>query len=143
MVRVLTDPTAYWRGEGIAITESDATFGALLVTPGSLGALCRVNAELLDDVPTFAATLDNMLAQALALKLDLLGLYGSGVGAESTGLRNISTGDGINEVSMGTNGAAAADYDDYWTCSRRSRKTTGRRRRSSTRRARASSCKNL
>src|SRR5262249_34427994 len=113
MVRVVADPTASWRGEGGTITESAATFGAIMVVPGSLAALCRVNAELMDDAPNFAATLDGMLAAALAVKFDYLGLYGSGVGAESTGLRNISTGDGINETSMGTNGAAATDYDSY------------------------------
>ena len=50
-----------------------------------------------------------MLAQALALKLDLLGLYGSGIGAESTGLRNITTtANGMNEVDMGTATASRA-----------------------------------
>jgi len=113
MVRVITDPTAAWRAEGATISESDAEFGAILIVPNSVAALCRVNAELLDDVPSFASTLDGMLAAALAQKLDHAGLYGSGVGAEPTGLRNISTSDGINEISMGTNGATPTDYDDF------------------------------
>lgn len=113
MVRVITDPTAAWRAEGATISESDSEFGAILIVPNSVAALCRVNAELLDDVPSFASTLDGMLAAALAQKLDHAGLYGSGVGAEPTGLRNISTSDGINEISMGTNGATPTDYDDF------------------------------
>lgn len=107
-VRVLADPDAEWRAEGAAIDESDAAFAALNYTAHSLAALVRVNAELLDDVPSFAATLDGMLASALALKLDAAGLYGTGV-AQPLGLRNTS---GIQEESMGTDGAVPADYDD-------------------------------
>jgi HK97 family phage major capsid protein len=107
VVRVLSDPTAQWRGEGQAIDESDGTFGALNLHAHSLAALVRINNELLDDVPTFAATLDNQLASALALKLDYEALYGNGVG-RPLGLRNT---DGVNEESMGSNGAAQADYD--------------------------------
>lgn len=113
VARVVSDPTAAWRAEGAAISESDANFGAILITPKSLAALCRVNAELLDDVPSFAAQLDAQLSAALALELDRVGLYGSGVNAQPQGLRNINTADGINEISMGTNGAIPTDYDDF------------------------------
>jgi HK97 family phage major capsid protein len=112
MVSVATDPTAAWRAENASITESDGVFGAILVTPYSVAALVRVAAELMDDAPNFAATLDNMLAAALALKLDYAGLYGSGVGSEPLGLRNIDTAAGINETSMGANGAAQTTYDE-------------------------------
>lgn len=107
VVKVVTDPTAQWRGEGAAITESDGTFAALQLGAYSLAALVRVNAELMDDVPMFAATLDNMLAQALALKMDHAALYGTGAG-QPLGLRNT---DNVNQVSMGDNGLAQPDYD--------------------------------
>ena len=108
VVRVLTDPTAAFRGEGVAITESDGTFGAINLYAHSLAALVRVNNELLDDAPMFAATLDQQLASALALKLDYAALYGTGAG-QPQGLRGTV---GVNEVSMGTNGLAMPDYDD-------------------------------
>jgi HK97 family phage major capsid protein len=108
VVRVVTDPTAAWRAEGSTISESDGAFDAINLEAHSLAALVRVNAELMDDVPMFAATLDSMLGQALALKLDYAGLYGSGVG-QPLGLRNV---DGLNQVSMGDNGLAQPDYDD-------------------------------
>ena len=108
VVRVLTDPTAAFRGEGVAITESDGTFGAINLHAHSLAALVRVNNELLDDAPMFAATLDQQLASALALKLDYAALYGTGAG-QPLGLRGT---DGVNELSMGTNGLAMPDYDD-------------------------------
>ncbi|WP_374656456.1 phage major capsid protein [Dongia sp.] len=109
LVRVLGDPTAAFRGEGQTITESDGSFGALALTARSVAALVRVNAELMDDAPMFAAILDNMLAQALALKMDYAALYGAGVG-EFLGLRNTT---GLNEVEMGNNGVAPADYDKW------------------------------
>jgi HK97 family phage major capsid protein len=107
MVRVLTDPTGAWRGEGHTITESDASFGTVSMSACSFAALVRVNNELLQDVPTFAAQLDAQLAAALALELDRTGLYGTGV-AQPLGIRN--TG-GVNEETMGTDGAALANYD--------------------------------
>lgn len=109
VVKVLTDPTASWRGEGDDINESDGTFEAVNLKAHSLAALVRVNAELLDDVPSFAATLDNQLAAALALELDHAGLYGNGVG-KPLGLRYTS---GVNEENMGNNGAVPTDYDKF------------------------------
>ena len=109
LVRVVTDPTAAWRSEGMTISESDAGFDAILVAPTSIAALCRVNAELMDDAPNFASQLDSQLAAAIALKLDASGLYGSGVGAEPFGLRSTSD---VHEISMGTNGLALSDYDN-------------------------------
>lgn len=108
VVQVATDPTASWRGEGVAITESEGTFSALNLTAYSLAALVRVNNELLDDAAMFAATLDRQLSAGLALELDRVALYGNGVG-QPQGLRNAS---GVCEVSMGDNGLAQPDFDD-------------------------------
>ena len=108
VVRVITDPTAAFRGEGQTITESDGTFGAINLRAHSMAALVRVNNELLDDAPMFAAILDQQLAAALALKLDYAALYGTGAG-QPLGLRGT---DGVNEVSMGGNGLSMPDYDD-------------------------------
>ena len=44
--------------------------------------LCRVNAELLDDVPSFASTLDGILSASIAVKLDYAGLYGTGTSSQ-------------------------------------------------------------
>ena len=108
VVRVLTDPTAAWRGEGTAIAESDGAFGALNLTAHSLAALVRVDNELMEDAPNFASILDNQLAKVLALKLDYAGLYGSGVG-QPLGLRNDPN---VQEVAMGGNGVAQTSYDE-------------------------------
>lgn len=107
-VRVLTDPTAAWRGEGQAITESEGTLGAVMLHSPVLAAMLRVNNEWLADAVNAATMLDQQLAAILALKLDQAALYGSGAG-QPLGLRGTP---GVNEVSMGTNGAAMTDYDD-------------------------------
>lgn len=104
---VTADPTAVLRGEGEAITESDAAFGEMRLSPYSIAAMVRVNNELMEDAPGFASMVDNMLAQTLALKLDAYALYGTG-SAQPQGLRHL---DGAAEQTMGTNGAAMSDYD--------------------------------
>jgi HK97 family phage major capsid protein len=105
--RVLSDPTAYLRNEGQAITESDASFGAINLSADSIAALVRVNNELLEDVPGFDALIQSILAETLALKLDYLAFYGTGAG-QPIGLRNLTD---AAEETMGTDGAALADYD--------------------------------
>ena len=47
--KLLSDPTAYWRAENAAITESDATFGPIKLKALALGCLVRVSLELLED----------------------------------------------------------------------------------------------
>ena len=78
VVQVTADPVASVRGEGTAITETDGAFAALNLHAWSIAAMVRVNNELLDDAPAFAAELDTQLSAVMALKLDSLGLYGSG-----------------------------------------------------------------
>ena len=60
-------------------------------------------------MPSFASTLDGILAASIAVKLDYTGLYGTG-SAQPLGLRNAS---GVTEATMGTNGATPTDYDKF------------------------------
>ena len=110
VVRITTDPTAGWRSEGGAITESDGGFEPITLEARSLAALVRVNIELLEDVPAFQNIIEAQIAAALALELDRAALFGSGTAPEPRGLFNTT---GINEVDMGTNGAALGDYDPF------------------------------
>jgi len=105
--RVVSDPTPAWRAEGAAITESEGVFDSISLRAYSLAALVRVNNELLDDAPTFAATLDQQLAAALALELDRVALYGIGT-SEPLGLRICP---GVQEVSMAADGAEMDGWD--------------------------------
>ena len=108
--QVTGDPVADVRQEGAAIPETDGVFSALNLTAHSIGALVRVSAELLDDAPSFAAELDVQMAAVMALRLDYLGLYGTGAGNQPLGLRNTA---GLQEVSMGANGVAFSGAVNY------------------------------
>lgn len=109
VVKVTSDPTAYWRAENAAITESDMGFAPVKLKAVALGCLSRVSLELLEDARAFATTVEDAISSALALELDRVGLLGTGVG-EPRGLWNT---DGVNEYSMGDNGAAPSNYDPF------------------------------
>ena len=109
LVKVLTDPTAYWVGEHVAISESDGSFAPIKLKAVVLGTLIRVSQALLEDAPSAGETIEKMIAAALGLELDRVCLLGDGVN-EPKGLFNCAD---INLYSMGTNGAAPTNYDPF------------------------------
>lgn len=109
-VRVLTDPSGQWRTEGEEIDETEGSYAPVTVKPVSLAALVRVSVELLDDVPAFAGQIESQISAALALELDRVGLFGAGASSEPLGLYGVT---GPTDISMGTNGAAPTDYDEW------------------------------
>ncbi|MCC6696305.1 MAG: phage major capsid protein [Candidatus Hydrogenedentes bacterium] len=108
IAKVDSDPTAYWRGENQEITESAGTFAGLLLKAQACAVLTTFSIELLEDA-SFSETIENMVAMAIALKLDHAGLFGSGVN-EPLGVWNV---DGIEEYSLGTNGATPTNYNAF------------------------------
>jgi len=109
VVKITSDPTAYWRKESLKITESEAGFAPINLKAQVLGCLVRVTLELLEDAKDFSNTIENAISQALALELDRVGLLGTGVD-EPLGIFNMS---GVQENSLGTNGAALTSYDEF------------------------------
>jgi HK97 family phage major capsid protein len=109
LVKVTSDPTAYWRKESAAITESEGAIEPIKLKAMTLGCLIRVSLELLEDASNASNVLEGMMSSAIALELDRIGLYGSGSGEP----RGIDACTGINEISMGANGAAPSDYDEF------------------------------
>ena len=109
LVKTISDPTAYWRAEHVAITESDGVFEPIKLKAVILGTLIRVSQALLEDAPSAGQTIENMMAAALGLELDRVCLLGSGAN-EPRGLFNC---DDINSYSMGANGAAPTNYDPF------------------------------
>ena len=109
LVKVLTDPTAYWVDEHGAITESDGSFAPVSLKAVVLGTIIRVSQALLEDASNAGQTLENMMSSALGLELDRVCLLGNGAN-EPRGLFHC---DDINEYSMGANGAAPTDYDPF------------------------------
>jgi HK97 family phage major capsid protein len=98
-------PTAAWRSEAGAVSETDPTFRAVVATPRSLAFFFKVSRELLADAVNLDTTLNGVIGQAMAVALDKAGLFGSGTAPEPRGIKNTS---GIQAVTNGANGASLA-----------------------------------
>jgi HK97 family phage major capsid protein len=109
IMRIENDPTAGWRAENAAVTESDPTFGAVDFVPKSLAVLVKVSVELLQDSVNVGAALEQAMIGALSVELDRACLFGSGTGNQPTGLFTVAG----NTVSLGANGAALTNYDPW------------------------------
>jgi HK97 family phage major capsid protein len=96
--------STYWVAEATAVTESQAVFGQVTMTPKTVGMFTDYSRKtLLQTTPAIEALVRADLASGIAVEIDRVGLAGSGSGAEPTGI--INTG-GIGAVAGGTNGAA-------------------------------------
>lgn len=89
-----SDPTCYWRAETQSITQSEPTFGALVLQAKTLGVLVPLSVEIIEDAAGISALVERTIARAVALEIDRAILRGDGGGAEPTGLRYL---DGVNE----------------------------------------------
>jgi HK97 family phage major capsid protein len=71
----------YWTEEGAALTESQASFGRIVLDAKKLTAYTTVPNELLSDsIGSFQAFIDQIFPEALAFYEDLAFLKGTGVG---------------------------------------------------------------
>lgn len=108
IARLASDPAVAWRAENAAIADTDATFERVTFTAKSLAGKQVISRELAEDSINVGAMIENAFAQSMAVELDRAAIYGDGLSNAPTGVWNTA---GINSVSMGTNGAALADYD--------------------------------
>ena len=108
--RLLTDPTASWRGENDPITEGDPTFGAAQLTARSLACLVSVPNELLLDSPVAGNFITSAITKAMAVAMDTGALMGTGMVNQPLGLGNRPD---IGKYSMGQNGAALVDWSTF------------------------------
>lgn len=96
----------YWVGENGAVTESQATFDQVTMSPKTIGVFTDYSRRLLLqsslDVEAFVRA---DIALSLAVGMDWTGLNGTGASNTPTGLFNTA---GIGAVIGGTNGAAPA-----------------------------------
>lgn len=109
LAKVTAGPTAYWRAENVAITESEMGFVPIKMKAVSLGCIARLSLELFEDVDGLTGSVEDAMSSAIALELDRAALLGSGVG-EPRGLYNTT---GVNAYSMGDNGAVLSNYDPF------------------------------
>lgn len=108
IAKLTGDPSVAWRAEGGSIAESDPTFGRVTLEAKSLACIVKVSRELMADTVNAGQMIEQALIAAAALELDRAAVFGTGADNSPTGITSTS---GINEVSMGTNGAAFSDYD--------------------------------
>lgn len=81
--------TAYWVGEGQALTESTPGFGQLRMSPKTVGGYTEVTRKLLIQTSVdVEAMIRNELATSIALEIDRVGLYGIGSESQPLGLKN-------------------------------------------------------
>jgi len=96
--------TSYWVAESGAITESQAAFDQVSMSPKTVGSMSDISRKMLLqsslDVESFVR---NDLATSLALAIDSAAINGTGSSNQPTGVLNTS---GIGSVVGGTNGAA-------------------------------------
>ena len=110
--KVLADPTVQWRGELEAITESDPTFGSVVLTPKVCAILIKISQELYEDGQGVGDAVERVLAQALATEKDRVVLMGGGAGNTNEPVGVYYT-DGVNIEEMGTDGADLTTYNPF------------------------------
>lgn len=94
--------TAYWHGEGAAVSESEPTWLQKQMRPHELTSWVKVQNQLLVRSPeAIESRLRMVLARAAALKLDLAFLLGTGGAHQPRGIANTT---GIQDFNMGANG---------------------------------------
>jgi HK97 family phage major capsid protein len=109
LARLAGGNSAAWKAENAPVTESDQTWERVQLKTKTAVVLQRLSQELFEDLsPEGAKVIENEIVQALALKLDLAALRGSGTDPEPRGIRNQT---GVNIVSLGANGAIPTNYD--------------------------------
>lgn len=102
--RQISQTATYWVTEATAITQAEATFDQVTMSPKQLGARSQYSRLMLQQsTPDIEGVVRNDLAKVMALGLDLAAINGSGSAGQPRGILNQA---GIGSVAMGTNGAA-------------------------------------
>jgi HK97 family phage major capsid protein/HK97 family phage prohead protease len=97
----------YWVAEASSITEAEATFDTVTLSPKQIGARSQYSRLALQQTtPDIEMVVRNDLAKVMALGIDLAAINGSGSSGQPTGILNTAS---IGSVAMGTNGAAFTD----------------------------------
>jgi HK97 family phage major capsid protein len=100
--KVTGGATANWIGETSTITASDLTLGLLSLVPKKCAALVKISNRLVSlSNPSVEAMIRRDIAEAIALKIDLAALRGSGVSNEPMGIKDTAN---VGNVAIGTNG---------------------------------------
>lgn len=109
--RQITQTQTYWVTENQAITQAEATFDQVTMSPKQIGARSQYSRLMLQQsTPDIEAIVRNDLAAVMALGMDSAAISGTGASGQPRGILNTS---GIGSVAMGTNGAALTSLDTF------------------------------
>jgi HK97 family phage major capsid protein len=111
----LSGTTAYFVGEGAAVTESEPTYGNVSLVAKKLAVGCRMSTELVEDAQGVVGLADAVaqeFAQSLAYKIDLCGWLGDST-SEFGGLRGIvsKVDDGNHTASVVTAASGNTSFE--------------------------------
>jgi HK97 family phage major capsid protein/HK97 family phage prohead protease len=105
--------TAYWVSETGALTDSESTFGQMVLTPHRLGATVPYTTQFLAQSSlSVEAFIRDDIMKVLAIAKDLAALHGSGVAGEPLGVQNTT---GINATVTFGGAANWADMVEFET----------------------------
>ena len=108
LTRAATDPVAYWRGEGVAVTATVRNLERIKLIARTLACIIPISIELLEDAANAPALLEDAMSKAMGLKLDQAALAGAGAAAEPLGIRNITGTNSVASVGTPTDYAKAS-----------------------------------
>ena len=114
--RLLTDVTAYWTGEGVEITASDAVIGEAELMARKLSALTKVSSELDEDaVIDIGDMITQSMGYAMADKIDDAAFNGDGTSTYGgvLGIKNALDSNAISVALSGNVGASTLDLVDF------------------------------
>lgn len=105
--RATAATSTYWVTEASALTESEATFDQVTLSPKQIGARSQYSRLALQQTtPDIEQIVRNDLARVMALGIDKAAISGTGSSGQPTGILNQS---GIGSVAMNTNGGSFTD----------------------------------
>lgn len=104
--------TAYWVADSGDVTASDTVFGAVTLSPKTVGAAQLISRRLLlQSDPSVEALILNDLASVVALAIDYAGIAGTGSSNQPTGVINQSGVGSVNGASIGWEGVVEFETD--------------------------------
>lgn len=109
----VTGTTAYFVGEGTAVTESEPTYANVQLIAKKLAVGTRMSSEVVEDaLVSIADAVATEFATSLAYKTDLCGWLGDGTSAFG-GIHGVATkiNDGTHTASVVTSGAGATGFE--------------------------------
>ena len=98
----VTGTTAYFVGEGSAVTESEPTYANVSLVAKKLAVSCRMSTEIVEDaLVSIADAVATEFATSLSYKIDLCGWLGNGTQGEFGGINGV-----VNKIDNGDHTAS-------------------------------------